>query len=202
MDNEFKKYTYYTEICSDLKELYKIQIAIIDIQAAKTSAYKLLEKFENFNSSEALNDSLFYPLLLSMVISYARPFSTNRPQGFLDRETYRNKLISELKNLHDNLIRIRNMVYAHTDGTLFRVRYIPHVKIPGLEKNENTNLIIELNPWTDSLPRTDVGNIPALCNEITKTLNEEKQTRLQNCSKVLSNNYVEIRPDGSIHMES
>ncbi len=177
-----------------LKRLYKIQVALHDIDVAKKSATEILKRFDNFYSSDALRDHLFYSLLLSMTVSYARPFTKNDPQGLLNI-----KISRGLNKLHDKLIEKRKQVYAHTDGDLFCVKYILQPKVPGLKnKADDGILILEINPFIDSFTQNDVRNVQKLCDEIITKFNKQKESIMLECSGVLSSNFLEIKPDGSI----
>lgn len=105
-----------------LRSLYKLIVARSDVFAADLCAERFQKEVTDFSSP------LYYPLFVSIVVCYGRPFSENKPFGPLKGKW------SEFKNsnfaqMHENLLELRNQVVAHSDMKVRQVQLIP----PGCE---------------------------------------------------------------------
>ena len=89
-----------------------------DIRHAAESAGFLLE----LPPSETA--PLYRALSTSLIVSYARPFTANRPHGALSREWGRFG-DDYLQHVHDWMLETRNQSRAHSDGRARIVRIIP-----------------------------------------------------------------------------
>lgn len=189
----WNEYECYQNMTDSFKEVYKIQIAIFDITAAQESVKKLLER--GCNSAKKINDHYCYALLLSAVVSYARPFSGNRPQGNLD-DKYLKGISEKKKKLHEKIVDCRNKVFAHTDGELFEVKYIKQPQVNGLEDSGEITVII--NPFYEKLSNENIKSMPDLCCEIIKKLNEEKSKLMKIFETLPDKDQFKIEPNGKL----
>lgn len=105
------------------KELYKLLIARSDIGAA-ISATKLM-----LTTITDMGDDLYYPLLTSIVICYARPFTNNEPYGAIPSR-YQRFNNHKLLEIHKKLLSTRHELIAHSDMRIRRAMIVPEgVKI-------------------------------------------------------------------------
>jgi len=100
------------------KALYKLIIAQSDILAAYTACDFFLK---NINS---LRDARYEPLFSAIAICYARPFVDNKSLGRLPGcwEKFGNK---QLQKAHDDLLKARHEVVAHSDMKIRKVMFLP-----------------------------------------------------------------------------
>ena len=57
-----------------------------------------------------------YCLLRDIVVSYCRPFSRNKGEKISNHTLGKKVVPKEFHSLHDELVRIRNQLFAHTDS--------------------------------------------------------------------------------------
>jgi hypothetical protein len=100
------------------RDLYKLIVARSDIVAARHAAVLLVDRVKH------LGDDLYAPLYYAAAISYARPFTDNRPYGPLPG-TWRRFADPRLQRMHDSLIRTRNEFIAHSDFARRTVHIVP-----------------------------------------------------------------------------
>jgi hypothetical protein len=58
-----------------------------------------------------------YCLLRDIVVSYCRPFSGNKGEEILNHTLNKKVVPKELRPLRDELVKLRNQLFAHTDYT-------------------------------------------------------------------------------------
>jgi hypothetical protein len=90
------------------RELCRLVLARSDVNAARHACNLLLKNVG------ALSDDLYEPLYYAVAISYARPFSANRPLGSL-APRWRRFADSRLQDAHTRLLEARNKSIAHSD---------------------------------------------------------------------------------------
>lgn len=100
------------------KELHKLAIARLDIFQAQQACEKMIDKVAD------MGDDLYYPLFVTTVICYARPFTQNNVYGRLGSrwERFPNKILTDM---HIQLLDARNKFVAHSDANARRTEIIP-----------------------------------------------------------------------------
>ncbi|MBW3670085.1 MAG: hypothetical protein KY432_00265 [Acidobacteria bacterium] len=100
------------------RDLYRMIVARSDITAALGTCELILDQITD------LSDELLAPLYHAVVVSYARPFTANKPHGHLPSKW--SKFREErLQRLHDSLIEQRHQYVAHSDADVRTVDIIP-----------------------------------------------------------------------------
>ena len=102
----------------DRGTLYKLVVARSDfIEALFTARYVIANVHDP-------RDELWFPLQDAIVVSYARPFTGNRPLGSPAPEW---SVFGDpkLQSLHDDLIELRHKTIAHSDAAIRRVLIVP-----------------------------------------------------------------------------
>lgn len=87
-------------------ELTRLRLAQVDMRQVIEAATVL--------SEERLNRYLYRALETAVVVCYARPFGRLNAVGAIDEDW---ESIRQAPNLHKELLRLRDKVYAHTDIT-------------------------------------------------------------------------------------
>lgn len=103
----------------DDRELYQLIVGMSDIRAAYETADYAATVLKG-----DIRTQIWFPLLEAVVISYARPFTANRPYGRLPARwaTFNDPV---QQTLHDELIDIRNRATAHSDAAVRQILIIP-----------------------------------------------------------------------------
>ncbi len=72
----------------------------------------------------AMGDDLYYPLFVTIVICYARPFARNNEYGSLGKkwERFPNKVLT---GMHKQLLDARNRFVAHSDANARQTEIVP-----------------------------------------------------------------------------
>ncbi|QTQ86084.1 hypothetical protein J8N08_22900 (plasmid) [Agrobacterium tumefaciens] len=101
------------------RQFDKFRISVMDIAHSLQCARFLIKKGWHSNEWERrgsiyLQQSAF---TTSLVVSYARPFTTARGLPGLPARLI--KWTDEERILHDRILRLRNEVYAHSDGVSY-----------------------------------------------------------------------------------
>lgn len=65
-----------------------------------------------------------YCLLRDMVVSYCRPFSGNKGDKILKHKLNKKVVPKDRRPLHDELVNLRNRLFAHTDYTYRQPRVV------------------------------------------------------------------------------
>lgn len=107
------------------KNLYKLMVAQSDIGSALSAAKLFLGNVKD------LRDDLYQPLFTSIVISYARPFTNNQPYGALPDKWARFNNEKQ-QTLHDDLIKARHEIVAHSDMSVRRAFIVPAGVVTGI----------------------------------------------------------------------
>ena len=100
------------------KELWKVTFAYAGFIDARECIKDLQEKGFSKDSPQ------YYPLLVGLVCLYARPFTTAEQIGTLSE----NIIPVQFRELHQELLRLRNKMFAHTD---------PAALLPGATDNSD-----------------------------------------------------------------
>lgn len=99
-------------------QLALAHLALIDMERVQIS----IEYLRNANEKD-LKDALFR----DAVVSYAKPFLNNRySDGTKGLCISKNHVPNELKNIHDEILVLRDKLIAHTDMTLQKPRVDKH----------------------------------------------------------------------------
>lgn len=149
------------------RELYKLLVARSDITASLNSCKQLLEMVDG------LGHKLYYPLFTAVVICYARPFTKNKPFGSLPEKWYKFN-DAMLKEIHEDLLKARHELIAHSDMTVKEAYIIP----PGYEmgKDGEKSIVSEfvaVQTTTEYFPRPMFEKAHKLCMFQGSRLNEE-----------------------------
>jgi len=100
------------------QELYKLLVARSDITASLNSCKQMLKKVDG------LGHELYHPLYTAIVICYTRPFTKNKPYGALPKKWYTFD-DNELNEIHEDLMRTRHELIAHSDMTVKEAFIVP-----------------------------------------------------------------------------
>ena len=92
------------------KEFWKFQSAALSFQQAEELATRLADM--------VVGQDLFYPLLISMHVLYARPFKQQEKELRIPKAMVPHSLIAH----HDSLIDGRDKMFAHHDRNTVRIR--------------------------------------------------------------------------------
>lgn len=104
--------------CARKKRLYKLIVALKDIVEAR-SACSLFS-----STIRSMGDDLYYPLLNSIVVCYAKPFVGSKALGPLSSH-WRKFSARKLQDTHDRLLQLRHDNIAHNDLSTTQVQIIP-----------------------------------------------------------------------------
>jgi len=74
---------------------------------------------------DSLSHPLYYPLYASIVVCYVRPFTKNKPFGAIPKRYSKFDGLSELNELHKELLKYRHEFIAHNDMTLRKAIIVP-----------------------------------------------------------------------------
>ena len=155
------------------KDLYRLLLARSDIGAANTACQLFLRTVSD------LKDELYYPLFTAIVVCYARPFTANEPFGALPRK-WAKFSDARSQSLHDDLLRARHELVAHSDATVRTAKIIPpdsFVGYLGDEKRElrsGKRIGTETSYYLFQIPR--IRQIPTITLDLTRRLNAEIDT--------------------------
>jgi hypothetical protein len=109
MDKKFK---------NKCKELHKLAVARFDILEAQNACQTMIDKVHN------MGDDFYYPLFVTVVICYARPFTQNNIYGRLGSkwEQFPHQIFTDM---HKQLLEARNKFVAHSDANARETSIIP-----------------------------------------------------------------------------
>jgi len=148
----------------DRIHLYKVTIANSDVSSALFTTRLFLKTVKSMKSDG------FMPLQDSIVVAYARPFTSNKPYGPLDKK-WGLFNISGMQNLHDQIIEYRHKLVAHSDKKYRTVQIIPKgtAKVPVGPSNVETAIQLSTTKFTmDTFTK-----IEKLCLNLGGRLNQE-----------------------------
>lgn len=153
------------------RSLYRLVIARSDIAAAMEGCDHLI------NGGIRAGHPLYWTMHNGIVVSYARPFTQNRPFGPLPAKwsTFDTRYFEEL---HRELLELRRKCVAHSDHDMRKVFIVP----PGAsmldgDTNPNMNLGTAVQNW--ALPPAKWRDVRDLCLNLGSSLSLEAETLLQ-----------------------
>lgn len=125
-----------------------------DFRAAKKTAELLINHIRENNTPESMahSDPMYCALHCALVVYYAKPFGKNMPNIQLKSDTIKKHLSPSQRQLHDDLIDIRNKSVAHSDHDKRHTTIYP----PGTH-GDNQSLYTEI---------TNMGFTPSKIREI------------------------------------
>jgi hypothetical protein len=143
------------------RDLYRLVTARSDVTAALRATELML------TSVKKLGDELYDPLWHAIVISYARPFTQNKPHGALPaRWTKFDE--DRLQLTHDSLIDDRKKFVAHGDAEVRKVQILP----PGIYFGEvGPNAGIGVSVFKGAYEREYFQDVYELCYDLGSRLN-------------------------------
>jgi hypothetical protein len=98
-----------------IEEYYFYRLYSIDLDSTKHSL-RVIQRYRR--------KDVRYCLLRDIIVSYARPFSGNKGQDISKHTLTRRVVPKRLWPLHDELINLRNELFAHTDYTYRRPKVV------------------------------------------------------------------------------
>ena len=100
------------------RQFHKLAIAQSDILNARAACRYFVEHVSD------IAHTIYYPLFVTIVICYARPFTDNDTFGRLAKKwgTFSNQ---RLQRSHDLMLKTRNEVVAHSDAAIRQIRIVP-----------------------------------------------------------------------------
>lgn len=106
----------YDITAEEAEELEFVWLYSIDLNSAQ-HIFRTIRKHTRDNDQDK---GLRYWLLVALVVTYMRPFSTNRGK-VLNRQSLNKKDVvpPDLEDLHDRLENYRNQQFAHTDVSYY-----------------------------------------------------------------------------------
>lgn len=146
------------------RDLHRLAVARSDIKAALEACNLLLANVDH------LGHDLYQPLFHAIAISYARPFTANRPLGSLPAKwsRYTNPRFQEA---HDELLSIRNQFVAHSDQDERTVQIVPpYVTIPGTTTHYDR---VGVGVRTVGFPIENFGVVRRMCLDIGRRIEKE-----------------------------
>lgn len=100
------------------REFHKLAVAQSDLIHARAACRYFVEHVND------IAHTIYYPLFVTIVICYARPFTDSDTFGRLRKEWGRFS-DQRLQRSHDLMLKTRNEVVAHSDAAIRRVRIVP-----------------------------------------------------------------------------
>jgi len=100
------------------RNLYRLLIARSDITASLNACDLILKNIKS------IKDENLYPLTTSVVVCYARPFTSNKPYGSLPKKwsKFDNP---QHKTTHEVLLKARHELFAHSDMNIRKAQIVP-----------------------------------------------------------------------------
>lgn len=170
------------------KTLYKLVVARTDITSALDASKMMLENVRDFSNK------MYYPLLCTIAVCYARPFIDNKTLGPLPGR-WRKFSDTRLKRAHDELIVTRNKIIAHSDTRVRKVEIIG----PGAPLGETSEVCTGFGVQVQSyyIPMNRFPDIHDTCLDLGTRLNQESEELLEELydPQNLPENKFELRID-------
>ena len=100
------------------RQFHKLAVAQSDLIHARAACRYFTEHVND------IAHTIYYPLFVTIVICYARPFTDNDTFGRLAKSwgTFHDE---RLQRSHDLMLKTRNEVVAHSDATVRRIHIVP-----------------------------------------------------------------------------
>ncbi len=107
------------------RDLYRLALAALDVGTAENYCRELADSIDwdkkkiPFHLTDAFS--------AAVVIAYARPFVQTKHVGFVGvlPKRWHHFSTPQLQNTHENMLRLRNDLFAHTDQSLTPMTIIP-----------------------------------------------------------------------------
>jgi hypothetical protein len=100
------------------RQFHKLAVAQSDLLAARAACRYFVEHVAD------ISHTIYYPLLVTIVICYARPFTDNTSFGVLSKKWYSFK-DKRLQASHDLMLKTRNEIVAHSDAHVRQIEIRP-----------------------------------------------------------------------------
>jgi hypothetical protein len=110
-----KKHHTRTEL---KRQFHKLAIARSDLIHARAACRYFIEHVGD------IAHAIYYPLFVTIVICYARPFTDNDTFGRLQKR-WGAFAEQRLQRSHDLMLKTRNEVVAHSDAAIRKIRIVP-----------------------------------------------------------------------------
>jgi hypothetical protein len=155
------------------KTLYKLLIARTDISSCLSACKVMLNKVDG------IGDELYYPLYSAIVICYSRPFTQNKPFGSLSKRWYQFP-DSLLKATHDELLKARRELIAHSDMSVKETIIVPpNIVICQKDNKPVVSDYISVQTTTYCYPRSLFENTKMLCQYQGRRMSDEVDSILE-----------------------
>jgi hypothetical protein len=149
------------------KDLHKLLIARSDIHAAHSACNLFLK------TVKSLSDELYNPLFTAIVVCYARPFTDNKPYGALPKKWSQFE-DPKHRELHDDLIKARRELVAHSDVSARKAKITPPGVVVGMldgKEFRSAKIGVETTYYLFTIPR--ILDIPPLTAYLGQQLGDE-----------------------------
>ena len=145
------------------QDLYRLLVARSDLTAALAATRYILEHVKR------MSDDLWIPLQDAAIISYARPFTANKPFGPLPK-AYATFDSPSLQKIHDNVIELRHKTIAHSDAHVRRVVVVPSgVELGPVAAGPKGAVAVS----TKKLPLDAYRGLEELCMDVGRRVNKD-----------------------------
>lgn len=145
------------------KDLYRLLVARSDFTAALAAVRYIIEHVGG------MSHELWVPLQDAAIVSYARPFTANKPFGPLPKR-YGTFEDNRLQGLHENVIELRHKTIAHSDADIRRILVVPRgVKIGPVESSIGGGVAV----LTKRLPPEHFSEMEELILHVGRRVNED-----------------------------
>jgi len=153
------------------RELYKLILARSDITSALFACRFFIKNIKD------VKNELWLPMQEAIIISYARPFTNNKPFGSL-KKSWSEMPTIEMQNVHDQVINARNMQIAHSDLKQNKVFIFPKgLKLPP-DNHPSSSIGVEIHNFKFPIPF--FLNVEKLCLFLGRKIHSEIEKKLIN----------------------
>lgn len=148
------------------KQLRKIALASSDIRASFETCRLAQKRVKN------VNNQLYHPLLEAAIISYARPFTDNKPHGSLPAKFSRYKDALS-KGRHRCFMKYRHQIVAHSDPFRRAVFIVPPARksIRAKARAKDLTVAVSIESYEIKL----FGALAELCKDLLMRLDREEE---------------------------
>ena len=161
-----------------LEQYYFFRLYSIDLDSAK----HILCVLKRYRRKDVR-----YCLLRDLVISYCRPFSGNKGDKISKHVLTKKVVPKDLRPLHDELVKVRNQLFAHTDYTYRRpkvtnwstdsYKWFP-MSFRGFDYNKLDVRVSEINQLVSAVERnlqTKIDRIHETSNNLLNFLSSPRR---------------------------
>lgn len=143
------------------KDLYRLLVARSDLTAAINAARYVIEHVKSESHP------LWIPLQDAALVSYARPFTANKPFGTLPAR-YSKFDSPKLQELHEEILTLRHKTIAHSDADIRQIVVVPAgVAFGPPDVGKNGGVAVT----TTKLPPARFRDIEELCLDVGRRVN-------------------------------